>query len=111
LFWSHAYTVIHHGHSNSSGKGATASLTEQNNGPDIENEDWARMPANGARLEGLSRPALYRLLDDPASGVVSVSLRQPGTARGVRLIGRKSLRAWIAKQAQEQLAARVEGIK
>lgn len=69
------------------------------------------MPANGARLEGLSRPALYRLLDDTASGVVSVSLRQPGTARGVRLIGRKSLRSWIACQAQEQLAARIEGIR
>lgn len=69
------------------------------------------MPANGARLEGLSRPALYRLLDDPAAGVVSVSLRQPGAARGVRLIGRKSLRAWIARQAQEQLAARAEGIR
>jgi hypothetical protein len=96
---------------NFSGAGATASLPAQINGPDIENEDWSRMPANGARLEGLSRPALYRLLDDPASGVVSVSLRQPGTARGVRLIGRKSLRSWIAKQAQEQLAARAEGIK
>lgn len=69
------------------------------------------MPANGARLEGLSRPALYRLLDDPDSGVVSVSLRQAGTARGVRLIGRKSLRAWIARQAHAQLAARVEGIR
>jgi len=93
------------------GKGETASLPAQINGPEIENEDWGRMPANGARMEGLSRPALYRLLDDPASGVVSVSLRQPGTARGVRLIGRKSLRAWIARQAKEQLAARMEGIK
>ena len=80
-------------------------------GAQIENEDWGRLPVNGSRLEGLSRPHLYRLMDDPSSGVVSVSLRQPGTARGVRLIGRKSLRAWIAKQAQEQLAARVEGIK
>jgi hypothetical protein len=95
---------------NFSGAGASASPSAHND-TGLHDEDWARMPANGARLEGLSRPALYRLLDDPASGVVSVSLRQPGTARGVRLIGRKSLRAWIAKQAQEQLAARVEGIK
>jgi len=94
-----------------SGAGATASLSAKINGPRIEDEDWARLPANGSRLEALSRPALYRLLDDPASGVVSVSLRQPGTARGVRLIGRKSLRAWIARQAQEQLAARIEGIR
>jgi len=111
LFSSHSNTVIHHGHSNSSGKGATANLPAQINGPEIADEIWDRMPANGARLEGLSRPCLYRLLDDPSSGVVSVSLRQPGTARGVRLIGRKSLRAWIAKQAQEQLEARKEGIK
>ena len=102
---------------NFSGAGATASLVAQICGPDSDvgknllDEDWARMPANGSRLEGLSRPALYRLLDDTASGVVSVSLRQPGTARGVRLIGRKSLRAWIACQAQAQLAARIEGIK
>lgn len=96
---------------NISGAGATASLSAQGNGPRIEDEDWARMPANGQRLEGLSRPALYRLLDDPAAGVVSVSLRQPGAARGVRLIGRRSLRAWIARQAAEQLAARVEGIR
>jgi hypothetical protein len=95
---------------NFSGEGASASPSAHNN-TGLHDEDWSRMPANGARLEGLSRPALYRLLDDPASGVVSVSLRQPGTARGVRLIGRKSLRAWIAKQAQEQLAARKEGIK
>lgn len=94
-----------------SGARAEASAPAQINGPGIENEDWARMPANGARLEGLSRPALYRLLDDPAAAVVSVSLRQPGAARGVRLIGRKSLRAWIARQAQEQIAARMEGVR
>jgi hypothetical protein len=96
---------------NISGAGAKASLSAQSNGPRIEDEDWARMPANGERLEGLSRPAIYRLLEDAAAGIVSVSLRQPGAERGIRLIGRKSLRAWIARQAAEQIAARAEGIR
>jgi len=59
-------------------------------------------------VEGLSRAAVYRIIDDPQTGVVSVSLKQPGAERGIRLIGLKSLRAHIARCASEQLANRLD---
>jgi len=89
-----------------SGAGATASPFATSSG--LEGEEWTRLPAIGQRVEGLSRAAVYRAIDDPATGVVSVSLKQPGAKRGVRLIGRNSLRAWIARSASEQLANRLD---
>lgn len=70
-------------------------------------EEWVRLPGINERLEGLSRAAVYRIIDDPASGVVSVSMKQPGTDRGIRLIGKNSLRAYIARCAHAQLADRL----
>ena len=65
-------------------------------------ETWARMPANHERLEGLSRGTLYQLI---AKGlIVSVSLRELGAERGVRLIGLCSLRTYLARLATEQNA-------
>jgi hypothetical protein len=90
---------------NKSGAGATASLPASNSG--LENESWIRLPGIGGRIEGLSRAAVYRLIDDPASGVVSVSMTNPGAARGIRLVGLNSLRACIARRATEQLANRI----
>lgn len=87
------------------GAGATASPFATSSG--LESETWDRLPGIGERLEGISRPGIYRILDDPKSGVVSVSLKQPGTDRGIRLIGRNSLRAYIARCAEEQLADRL----
>lgn len=72
--------------------------------PGLAEETWVRLPGIGGRLEGLSRAALYRITADKASGVVSVSITQPGSERGVRLIGLQSLRAYIAKCASEQIA-------
>ena len=89
-----------------SGAGAQASPSAQNSG--LESESWVRLPANaGGRIEGLSRAAVYRLIEDPESGVLSVSLKQSGAARGVRLVGLNSLRAYIARCASEQLANRL----
>jgi hypothetical protein len=87
------------------GQGTTASLSASQSG--LESETWDRLPGMGERLEGISRPGIYRIIDDPKSGVVSVSLKQPGTNRGIRLVGRNSLRAYIARCAQEQLADRL----
>ena len=87
------------------GAGAEATLSANQSG--LESETWDRLPGMGERLEGISRPGIYRIIDDPKSGVVSVSLKQPGTNRGIRLVGRNSLRSYIARCAQEQLADRL----
>lgn len=87
------------------GTGDTASPTAST--PGLGSETWERLPATGKRLEGLSRAALYRIVGDKASGVVSVAICQPGSDRGVRLIGLQSLRAYIARCAENQIAARL----
>jgi len=87
------------------GQGTQASLSATQSG--LESETWVRLPGIGGRVEGLSRAAVYRLIDDPASGVVSVSMKQAGAARGIRLVGLNSLRANIARRATEQLAYRL----
>jgi len=89
-----------------SGQGEKAFPSAENSG--LANETWIRLPANsGGRIEGLSRAAVYRLIEDPASGVVSVAMKQPGAKRGVRLVGLNSLRAYIQRCAAEQLANRL----
>ena len=61
--------------------------------PDPETEIWVRMPGNREKLEGLSRASLYKVIHDKRRGVVSISLKEPGTERGIRLLGLRSLRA------------------
>lgn len=102
---------MQHTQNKNGGQGETASLSATSSG--LENETWARLPGIGGRMEALSRAAVYRILDDPKSGVVSVALAQPGNKRGVRLIGLNSLRAYIARCAAEQIANRlaVKGAK
>ena len=98
-----------------SGTGATASLSASQsgqrysplNGSELENEIWDRLPGMGGRLEGISRPGIYRIIDESQSGVVTVSLKSPGANRGIRLVGRNSLRAYISRRAQEQIADRL----
>jgi len=87
------------------GQGATASPSLTTSG--LENETWVRLPGVGGRIEGLSRAAIYRLMDDPGTGVISVALSQAGNKRGVRLLGIFSLRSYIARCAAEQLANRL----
>ena len=69
-----------------------------------ENETWVRMPANQQKLEGLSRATLYKVIRDESCGVVSISLRKPGAERGIRLLGLRSLRAYLTRLAAEQNA-------
>ena len=78
----------------------TSNFIDPTVGP--ESELWVRPPKNGQRLEGLSRSVVYQLIDDPGTGILSVSLRRPGTTRGCRLVGLKSLRAFLARLAAEQ---------
>lgn len=87
------------------GQGDKAAPSATSSG--LENETWVRLPGVGGRIEGLSRAAIYRICNDPKSGVISVGLSQPGNKRGVRLIGLNSLRAYIARCATEQLANRL----
>jgi hypothetical protein len=72
--------------------------------PDPETEIWVRMPGNREKLEGLSRASLYKVIRDKRRGVVSISLKEPGTERGIRLLGLRSLRAYLARLAFEQNA-------
>jgi hypothetical protein len=69
-----------------------------------EAETWVRPPKNGERLEGLARSVVYQLIEDPSNGIFSISVRRPGTRRGCRLIGQKSLRAFLSRLATEQNA-------
>jgi hypothetical protein len=72
-----------------------------------ESEIWVRAPKNGERLESLTRASIYGIISNPETQVTTVSLKSaPGAARGCRLIGLKSLRAYIARLAGEQNAHR-----
>jgi hypothetical protein len=73
-----------------------------------EAETWVRPPKNGQRLEGLSRSLVYQLIDEPGNGILSISLRRPGTSRGCRLIGLRSLRSFLSRLATEQNPPRKE---
>jgi hypothetical protein len=74
--------------------------TRPDNGPNVEEECWVRMPPNHQRLEGLNRGSIYELIAKRL--VVSISLRRPGAARGIRLVGLRSLRGYLARLAVEQ---------
>ena len=67
----------------------------------IENdENWVRLPKPGQWLCGLTRSHIYSLI---ARGLIrSVSIRQPHHKRGVRLVFRPSLHAFLAKLDAEQ---------
>ena len=67
-------------------------------------EIWVRMPGNREKLEGLSRASLYKIIRDRGRGVVTISLKEPGAERGVRLLGLRSLRAYLTRLAIEQNA-------
>jgi hypothetical protein len=57
--------------------------------------DWVRLPKPGQTLCGMTRSYLYQLC---AQGKIrSVTIRQPQNKRGVRLIYRPSIHAFLAK--------------
>jgi hypothetical protein len=67
----------------------------------IENdENWVRLPKPGQWLCGLTRSHIYSLI---ARGLIrSVSIRQPHHKRGIRLVFRPSIHAFLAKLDAEQ---------
>lgn len=68
--------------------------------PVEHDDDWCRLPKPGQTLCGLGRSYLYQLC---AKGTIrSVTIRQPHNTRGVRLIYRPSIHAFLAGLDREQ---------
>ena len=68
----------------------------------LADAEWMRLPSPRARcrLTGLSRTSLNELVD---RGVVrAVTVRQPGAQRGIKLLNRASLLAYLARLDAEQ---------
>jgi hypothetical protein len=66
--------------------------------------DWVRLPKPGQTLCGMTRSYLYQLC---AKGTIrSVTIRQPHNTRGVRLIYRPSIHAFLASLDLAQNGAR-----
>jgi hypothetical protein len=62
--------------------------------------DWLRVPKPGMHLYGLTRSFFYQLA---AAGLIrTMSLKVPGKKRGVRLIHRPSLEAYLSAQDAQQ---------
>lgn len=74
------------------------SLSERADGLPI----WVRCPARGPeKYSGFSRPKLYELA---GKGLIrSVSIRQPGAVRGVRLFNLQSILAFVEKCEHESI--------
>jgi len=65
------------------------------------NDEWARIPRTGEKLEGLYRSQIFALVK--ANKIKSAAIKQPGQLRaGMRLINIPSLRAWIASYVVEE---------
>ena len=67
----------------------------------LQGPEWGRLPKPPGRIEGLARTTVGELID---SGLVkSVTLRQPGAQRGIRLIHLPSLRKYLHDLAAAQV--------
>ena len=74
----------------------------------LADAEWLRLPSPRARcrLTGLSRTSLNELVD---RGVVrAVTVRQPGAQRGIKLLNRASLLAYLARLDAEQNGSTVQ---
>jgi hypothetical protein len=67
----------------------------------LQSSEWVRLPKPLGRLEGLSRTSLGELID--SNLVESVTLRQPGAQRGIKLIFLPSLRKYLHDLATKQV--------
>lgn len=68
--------------------------------PIAQDTDWVRLPKPGQSLCGMTRSYLYQLC---ARGTIrSITIRQPQNQRGVRLIYKPSLLAFLASLDAEQ---------
>lgn len=69
---------------------------------DLSHAEWLRLPSPRARcrLTGLSRTSLNELAE---RGVIrAVTVRQPGALRGIKLLNRASLLAYLQRLEVEQ---------
>jgi hypothetical protein len=55
----------------------------------VKTEQWGRMPKPGQRLLGLSRTTLLELSN--SGKIKTVSIKKPGSVRGIRLVFMPSL--------------------
>jgi hypothetical protein len=93
-----------------------------NNGTDLSNKalkafvasdlsmaEWLRLPAprSRCRLTQMSRTTLNEAIE--RGDVRAITVRQPGATRGIKLINRASLLAWLGKLDAEQNAAVKDG--
>jgi len=68
-------------------------------------ERWVRLPTKpGERLHGLSRSAIYILIE--AGVVKSATVKQPGKLTGVRLVWLPSLLSYIESCTDSKVVAR-----
>lgn len=58
------------------------------------NDQWDRLPGRGYYF-GLSRPYVYQLMRD--GKIKTALIKQPGKCRGMRLVWRPSVLAYIEK--------------
>jgi hypothetical protein len=70
--------------------------------PIEQDSDWVRLPKPGHYLCGLGRTYLFQLTK--RGKIKSVALREPGKARGVRLLYKPSILAFIEGQSAIQNA-------
>ena len=68
----------------------------------IADAEYVRLPQPGTRcrLTQLSRSTLNELID--AGAIRAVTIRQPGARRGIKLINKQSVLAYLAKLDAEQ---------
>ena len=64
--------------------------------------EWMRLPAPGSRdpMTGLSRTSLNEAVD--RRDIKSITVRQPGATRGIKLLHVGSVRAWLSRLDTEQ---------
>lgn len=75
--------------------------------PGEHDADWVRLPKPGQSLCGMTRSYLYQLC---AKGAIrSVTIRAPHNTRGVRLIYRPSIHAFLTSLDLAQNGARDAG--
>ena len=69
---------------------------------DLSGCEWLRLPAPRARcrLTSMSRTTLNEAIE--RRDIRAITVRQPGATRGIKLINRASLLAWLSKLDAEQ---------
>lgn len=89
------------GHTSKSGLCGNPKVAELLGDRTTGQPDWVRCPVRGPEPHcGFTRPYLYQLAG--AGLIRSVSIRQPGAVRGVRLFNLPSVYAYIERCEREQ---------